>query len=116
MTTQFTTNEYNVTENQLSNLVDSFDRHLEMETFNLWNIQLSPAGHGHYSIEATFNVNDKEVVIKTKTNNMQLVDAWRSGVDMYEGGEDGFDNWDEVVESMFYTISPEDNIAEILID
>ncbi len=115
MTTQFTTNEYNVTEDQLSTSFDGFIENVDY--LNLWNIQLSPSGHGHYAIEATFNVNEKELVIKTKTNDMQLVDAWKTGVYDFDQREDAyFDTWDEVVASMLSTIDAEENIVEFIED
>lgn len=115
MSTIFTTQQYNVSEENLSNY---FDGELEdVKELNLWNVNILPSGHGHYSIEATFNVNGDELIVKTKTSNMSLIDAWKSGMaDLYEDGEDGFDNWDEVVESMLYAIDAEDEIIEFIHD
>ena len=102
--TTFTSNQYNVTEEVLSNSFNHFIT--DVENLNLWNISISPSGHGHYSIEAIFNVDGEELVIKNKTNNMQLIDAWKSGMnDLYEDGEDGFENWTEVAETMLSTIN-----------
>ncbi len=99
MKTQFTTNQYNVSEENLSNHFNGLTE--KVDELNLWDISILPCGHGHYSIEATFNVDGKELIVKTRTSNMQLIDAWKSGMDdMY----DGFDNWDEVVESMLCAI------------
>ncbi len=111
--TTFTSNQYNVS---LESLSSAFDHLLtDVENLNLWYISIFPSGHGHYSIEAAFNVNDKELIIKTTTSNMQLVDAWKSGMnDNYEDGEDGFDNWNEVVETMMSVVDAENEINELI--
>lgn len=115
METLFTSNQYKVSNENLSNSFDGFITNVK--NLKLWNISILPSGHGHYSIETLFIVNDKEKIIKTKTNNMQLIDAWKSGMnDLYDDGEDGFDNWNEVVESMLFAINAEDQICEFAED
>lgn len=108
--TNFTANQYQITDNQIEAFFGAIQG---VHDLNLWNISLSPSGHGHYSITSTWNVNGSEIEIKTTTNNMQLVDAWKSGMqDLFEEGDDGYDNWNEVVESMLNAIDAEDAICE----
>ena len=109
MKTTFTSHQHKITPVQISSYFEGFVQ--GVEELDLYNIQLLPAGHGHYSIEATFIADGEEIVIEKTTNNMQLVDAWKSGMqDMYENGEDGFDDWDDVVDTMLSTINAEDDI------
>lgn len=113
MRTQFNTNQTNVTEENLNNNFNGYIKNVD--TLTLWDLSVSLSGHGHYSIEGTFIVDGKDLTIKNTTSNMQLIDAWKSGMnDMYEDGEDGFDNWDEVVECMLSVIDAEDDIIELL--
>ena len=109
METIFTSNQYNVAQDQLSEYFsNSVD---DIKELNLSDVSILPSGHGHYSIKAKFEVDGNELEVKTKTSNMQLIDAWKSGMnDNYEDGEDGFDNWDEVVESMLIVIDVENSI------
>lgn len=111
MKTQFTSNEYGVTAEQLAN---NFNGDIEnVETLNLWSISLAPSGRGHYKLTIELNINGEELIIKTSTSNMNLIDAWTSG-DNYEDGEDMFENWNEVVDSMLNVIDIEEQIEEFL--
>ena len=107
----------NLTSNQIGINTDQLTTFFgEMENVNeldLWNISLIVSGYGHYKIASTWNVNGKKIELNRTTNNMRLIDAWKSRMqDLYEDGEDGYDNWDEVVESMLNTIDAEDSICE----
>lgn len=116
MKTQFTSTQYKVSEEQLYNIIDgSIDN---VENIDLWDISILPSGHGHYSIKSVFTVNGNDIVIKTKTSNMALVDAWKEGMsDTYDIREDGhYDNWEEVVDSMLFAIDPADEIFEAVFE
>lgn len=114
-TTVFRSEQNGITE---ENLLKYFTYIDYAASVNLYDINLSPSGHGHYSITAIFEVTDIDnnshtVKVNRKTNNMQLIDAWKSNTNgLYENGDDGFDNWNEVVESMLFTINPNDIIVE----
>jgi len=89
---------------ELSNVLD----------LEIYHIEVRFSGHGHYTIIAEFIVNDEKLKIKTTTNNMPLIDAWKSLMsDNYEEGEDGYDNEDEIIESMLSAINPEDRINNL---
>jgi hypothetical protein len=102
MKTEFNSFEHCVSNEELEN---HFDGYIEgVDTLELVNIELYVSGHGHYKVKTTLNVNDKEIVINAVTSNMNLTDAWKSGErDLYYDGDDGFDNWNEVVTSMLRT-------------
>ena len=114
-TTIFRSNQFGVTEDNLFHFFTYIDYCASLE---LYDIQINPSGFGHYSIKVIFDCKDFEnnnhrIEVKTKTNNMQLVDAWKSGMNgMYEDGEDGFENWNDVVESMLCAIDAENEIIE----
>lgn len=109
--TVFKSYEYGINEEQLAQSLESLDNVGEVI---LWDINLLPSGHGHYAITAKYEVDGQEILVKTKTSNMELVDAWKSGMkDLYEDGEDGFDNWDEVAECMLGAINAMHEIEEI---
>ena len=112
--TNSTSNQRGITDNQVS----SFFSDLEgVNELNLWDVSLMPSGHGHYKIKSTWNVNGQEIQLMRTTSNMQLVDAWKSGMqDLYEDGEYGYDNWDKVVESILSAIDAEDSIYEAIED
>jgi hypothetical protein len=78
-----------------------FNKHSLPRT--LWGITLLPCGHGHYSLTSYWVINESDVAIKRTITDMRLVDAWKSGMDdLYEDGDDGFDNWGEVINTMLY--------------
>ena len=110
-TTIFTSNQYNVSGNQLEN---HFDFIQGVETLNLWDISVSPSGHGHYAILAKFEANDIEVEVKTKISDMMLIDAWKDLMNgNFEADEDAFyETEDEVVEAMLSAINAADDIFE----
>lgn len=112
MKNQFFSNQHQVTPKHLA---DHLEKSLisSISNFSLWDISVAPAGHGHYTIVSKFNVDEIEFEMKAKTSNMQLIDAWKSGMnDNYETGEDGFDNWDEVVKTMLNTSHITDLVNE----
>tara|TARA_A100000164_G_scaffold358915_1_gene371008 strand:+ start:1049 stop:1408 length:360 start_codon:yes stop_codon:yes gene_type:complete len=110
-TTIFTSNQYKVSATQLE---DHFTFIEGVETLNLWDISVSPSGHGHYAIIAEFEVNDLKIEVKTKTSDMMLIDAWKELInDNFESDEDRFyENEDEIVEAMLSAINAEDEIFE----
>ena len=109
METQIISNQYNISSEFLTLYFDNIIT--GVNDFELWSISVSPAGHGHYSIACEFILDGLTKIINTKTSNMHLIDAWKSGMsDMYEDGDDGFDNWDEVTETMLNTIDIEGGI------
>jgi len=111
MVTQFNSFQYGVSVENISNSFGGLN--YGVSVLSLWNISVVPSGHGHYDIFAEFKTEEKVFKLKTTTSNMQLIDAWKSGMnDLYENGEDGFDDWDEVVESMLSTINAQDQIIE----
>lgn len=102
-------NQYGISEEQLRDL-----NTWNAESFTLESIQLRPSGHGHYDLVATMTVNGKSHIHTSSTTNMQLVDAWKSGMqDIYEDGEDGFDDWDEVIETMLSSTMIEKFLEEL---
>ena len=112
MKTQIISNQYNMTSEFLAQYFDNIIT--GVNDFELWSISVSPSGHGHYSITCEFIVDGLTKIVKTKTSNMHLIDAWKSGIqDMYEDGEDGYDNWDEVIETMLNTIDIEGAIEHL---
>lgn len=113
MKTQFTSNQVNVTE---EHLIAAFGNTIEgVSTFNCYDISIFPKGHGHYKIKATFHINNEKLLVTVTTSNMPLIDAWKSGINgLYEEGEDGFDNWEEVVKQMFFVIDSKNQIDEFL--
>ena len=105
MKTEFASNQYIVTEDQLKSYFEGSIG--KVRTLGLWNIVIKPTGHGHYKVEATFHVNNEELVVKTVTSNMSLIDDWKDLMrDLFEGDKD------DLVESMLCAISAEDQINE----
>jgi hypothetical protein len=87
---------------------------MQPKTLDLNGIQLLPSGHGHYAIEASFHIDGKPLIIKTRTSNMELVDAWKDGMHDNFQNHHFYDSWDDVVRSMLNTIDPDNEIFELL--
>ena len=115
---QFLSNQKNVSQDSLLNYFE--DKIENVKSLELYDLSLFPAGHGHYYIQAVFKIDRKEftsLTIKTKTNNMLLVDAWESGMNEdFDNGDYGFKSWEDVCKAMLSAISPEDEIMEIVND
>tara|TARA_R110002050_G_scaffold145702_3_gene271196 strand:- start:1820 stop:2161 length:342 start_codon:yes stop_codon:yes gene_type:complete len=110
--TTFSSNQYNVTSDNLSSAFNHFVT--DVDSLNLWDISVRPSGHGHYRIQAIFNVDGKELTVNKTTSDMPLIDAWKSG--MNDSFEDGgwYENWDEVAESIISALNADDDISEFI--
>ena len=115
---QFLSNQKNVSQDSLLNYFE--DKIENVKSLELYDLSLFPAGHGYYYIQAVFKIDRKEftsLTIKTKTNNVLLIDAWKSGMNEdFDNGDDGFKSWEDVCKAMLSAISPEDEIMEIVND
>ncbi len=88
-----------------------------VDSFVLDFINIVGVGRGAYLIEAHCKIDEIEYKIKRRTTNSQLYDAWRSGMsELYEDGDDGFENWDDVVSSMLMIIDFEEVICDHVYD
>jgi hypothetical protein len=116
MKTEYTSKQNKVT---AQNLQSYFGNQKQVEFFNLWDITITKKGHGHYVIKTIININNEEITIKSITNDMQLIDVWKSGInEMYEEGENDcyYEKWDEVVDSMLFASKIEDKLNEYMND
>ena len=115
---EFLSNQKNVSQDSLLNYFE--DKIQNVKSLELYDLSLFPAEHGHYYIQAIFKIDRREftlLTIKTKTNNMSLIDAWNSGMNEdFDNGDDGFESWEDVCQAMLCAISPEDEIMEIVND
>lgn len=105
MKTEFNSKQYGISDSDIKNFF-SQDETIENELIELYDISLSPAGHGHYNIIALWLIDGKEKRIVRKTDNMLLVDAWKDGEFDLDSGY--YDNWEDVVEAMISLINPEE--------
>jgi hypothetical protein len=93
----FRSQQYNVTPLDVAQSYELFGG----EFLVLKNIEFKFKGHGHYTLIGLFELDDETIEKRVTITDMNLVDAWKSGMrDLYEDGEDGFNNWDEVVETV----------------
>ena len=110
--TNFESNQYGIEKRHLSEYFNKLD---SVDSLRLHGVYLRFSGHGHYKIKSKWYVNDEEEFeFNVVTTNTNLTDAWKSGMqDLYEDGDDGFENWDDVVNSMLRVIDPVDFIGEL---
>jgi len=111
MKTNFTSYQTGITKEHLK----SHFKGVDVEEFTLWDVSVSPSGHGHYSASVQLEVDNMMHTIHLLIDDMQLIDAWKSGMrNLYEDGEDGFDNWDEAVYSLLSKTEIDNEIIETL--
>lgn len=101
MTTLITSSERNITNEQLEKSIKGY---IDADSLELYSIATNFSGHGHYEIEAEYLIDGKSLIIKSTTDNMNLIDAWKSG-DNYEDGEDNFESWDDVADTMLRLVN-----------
>ena len=103
--TEYTSQQYNVTNEQLTEYIGDVAK---INFVDLQSVKIESVSSGTYLIEIRLiKVDHKNVEFGVSqrhiTHNSRLFDAWRSGMsNNYEDGEDGFSDWDHVVE-MFCT-------------
>jgi len=93
----FRSQQYKVTPRDVAMAYELFGG----EFLVLKNIEFKFKSQGHYTLIGLFELDDETIEKRVVITNMNLADAWKSGmIDQYEDGEDGFNNWDEVVETV----------------
>ena len=111
MKTQFTSHQHGITEEHLK----SHFKGVDVEEFILWNIHPSPSGHGHYSVSVELEIDNKIHTIHLLIDDMQLIDAWQSGLEnIWAGPEEDYESWDEVVSSLLSKTEIDNEIIETL--
>jgi hypothetical protein len=109
--THFISNKYNVKINHLSTHFKDLEG---VETLTLLDLSFKPRDSGSYIIKSIWDIDGTKASYNIKTNNMSLVDAWNLGIEGFEDGEDGFEDWDSLIKSILATLDPEDMIYAIL--
>lgn len=93
--------ESKISERAFQNFIKKLDTDAELD---LNGITTLPSGYGHYKISYHFDINGNEKIIEKVTDNMPLIDAWKSGEGNFEEGV--YDNWKEVEEAILDLIVP----------
>lgn len=111
MNTIFYSNQYGISSDDLKNHLGYIN---EINALTLQDISLQQSGYGRYKVKVDLLIDGEPKKYSVTTTNTELTDAWKSGQEMYEDGECGFEDWSDVVESMLILIDIEDIIFEFL--
>lgn len=111
MKTQFKSNQYDVSTDVLRSLFPVGIANTETLTLN--SIRAAFKGYGYYEIMVDVEVNGMKASFNGDTNNMQVIDSWGEGEENLDTNL--FDSWEDVVDSLLYAVSFEEEVEEIAI-